>query len=246
MSGDVITVDWHKNLTVAELKKNIQQQTSTPSYCQDIMNNDKILDYDVKLDKNKEVNLVSTPVKQLWVPSNLFTVDDETVTLINKGDPLKNCIWMDRSMETGKHQMSFELIKPEDAYIGHNCGLIPDDKKQSDGSTNNQGWFLSSCAHRSNLYGKQNDQKGRWKGDNVDFNNNSTVVRMEADLDEGTLHFWVNNKKVEQSFCNVKGPVRWATCILDKNASIKVVPTEPTSKQSYFNNILRSMKLLNQ
>ena len=63
----------------------------------------------------------------------------------------------------------------------------------------------------------------------------NTVIRMEADLNNKTLHFWVNNEKVTESFCNVEGPVRWAACINGVSASIKVVPTEPTYKQSYRN-----------
>ena len=109
---------------------------------------------------------------------------------------MDNCLWANRVMESGKHRISLKLIKGEGNYLyQHLFGLVRDgaawDKCHADGESTD-AWYMGS---NGKLYGngKQND-------DGAGSINEGQIVSMEADLDKGTLRFWVDGWQAAQSW----------------------------------------------
>ena len=125
-------------------------------------------------------------------------------------------------MESGKHRMSLKLMEGEgNGDLFHYFGLVRDgaawDKRHSvRGSTD--AWYMHSFG---NLYGN-----GKYGSDDAGQINEGQIVSMEADLDKGTLRFWVDGK--QQGPCHssgVTGRLRWAVCLYYKGAAAEIVPT---------------------
>ena len=56
--------------------------------------------------------------------------------------------------------------------------------------------------------------------------NDGQTVSMEADLDKGTLRFWVDGKQHGPGFVSgVEGHLRWAVCLKFKSNAAQIVPT---------------------
>jgi hypothetical protein len=52
------------------------------------------------------------------------------------------------------------------------------------------------------------------------------IVSMEADLDKGTLRFWVGGKpQVAGYVSGVTGRLRWGVCLLYKGGAVEIVLT---------------------
>ena len=52
------------------------------------------------------------------------------------------------------------------------------------------------------------------------------IVSMEADLDKGTLRFWVDGKQHGPGWSSgVTGRLRWAVSLFYKGAAVQIVPT---------------------
>ena len=52
------------------------------------------------------------------------------------------------------------------------------------------------------------------------------IVSMEADLDKGTLRFWVDGKLHGPGFSSgVTGRLRWAVSLYNKGGAVEIVPT---------------------
>jgi hypothetical protein len=67
---------------------------------------------------------------------------------------------------------------------------------------------------------------GKEYSDYVGFINEGQIVSMEADLDKGTLRFWVDGKQHGPGFMSgVQGRVRWAVSLAYKGAAVEIVPT---------------------
>jgi hypothetical protein len=56
--------------------------------------------------------------------------------------------------------------------------------------------------------------------------NEGQIVSMEADLDKGTIRFWVDGKQHGPGHSSgVTGRLRWAVSLAFKGAAVEIVPT---------------------
>jgi hypothetical protein len=63
--------------------------------------------------------------------------------------------------------------------------------------------------------------------DDADKINDGQIVSMEADMDKGTLRFWVDGKQHGPSYMSgVQDRVRWAVGLCYKGAAVEIVPTQ--------------------
>ncbi len=153
----------------------------------------------------------------------MFAVSGEGDIIATKLDQnlsYKNCLWSTRVMESGKHRMSVKLMKGEGRNLEHFFGLVRDgaawDKEHKKQST--AAWHMFSSGY---LYGNgkgHSDYAGRIK--------EGQIVSMEADLDKGTLRFWVDGKPHGPGRSSgVQGRLRWAVCLFRKGGAAQIVPT---------------------
>ena len=132
-----------------------------------------------------------------------------------------NCLWTNRVMESGKHRMSLKLMKGEAGDLGHLFGLVRDgaawDKKHyKEESTD--AWYMDSGGY---LCGN-----GKYCDDKAGDINEGQIVSMEADLDKGTLRFWVDGKPHGPGHSSgVTGRLRWAVSLFYKDTAVQIVPT---------------------
>lgn len=133
-----------------------------------------------------------------------------------------NCLMMSEVMESGKHRMSFEVAFDFDEEAS--CyGLVRDGAPWNEdpaAKTTTDGWFMGSDG---SLYGNS-------KPDGIILEvgrmNEGDIVSLEADLDEGTLRFWVNGTPHGPGWSSgVKGKMRWAVSLGYKGNSAQIVPT---------------------
>jgi hypothetical protein len=119
-------------------------------------------------------------------------------------------------MESGKHRMSLKLMKGEgNARLSRFFGLVRDgaawDKDHAT-KESTDAWYMGSAGYLSGN-GKQDDDKAG--GINED-----QIVSMEADLDKGTLRFWVDGKPHGPGHSSgVTGRLRWAVSVCCKGAA---------------------------
>ena len=105
--------------------------------------------------------------------------------------------------------------------MGHFSGLVRDgaawDKKHTTRESTD-AWYML-CSGRLFGNGKnQDDYAGRI--------NEGQIVSMEADLDKGTLRFWVDGKPHGPGWSSgVTGRLRWAVCLYYKGTAVQIVPT---------------------
>ena len=117
--------------------------------------------------------------------------------------------------------MSLKLIKGEGGGLDHFFGLVRDgaawDKDHAiRGSTD--AWYMSSGGY---LWGN-----GKNASDRAGSIKEGQIVSMEADLDKGTLRFWVDGKQHGLDFVSgVEGRVRWAASVCCKGGAVEMVPT---------------------
>jgi hypothetical protein len=125
-------------------------------------------------------------------------------------------------MESGKHRMSLKLMKGEgNDNLVHMFGLVRDGVAwdEDHGETEStDGWFMGSNGH---LYGN-----GKEDDDEAGGIKEGQIVSMEADLDKGTLRFWVDGKPHGPGRgSGVTGRLRWAVCLYRKGGVVEIVPT---------------------
>ena len=92
-------------------------------------------------------------------------------------------------MESGKHRMSLKLTKGGKRYLQHWFGLVRDGAawdKAHHYKESTDAWYMGSYG---TLYGN-----GKYSDDYAGKINEGQIVSMEADLDKGTLRFWVDGK----------------------------------------------------
>jgi hypothetical protein len=133
-------------------------------------------------------------------------------------------------MESGKHWISLKLVEgeelpvdgngePDSGCLLHYFGLVRDgaawDKFNHIG--NADAWCMDSTGY---TYGNEDD-------DEIDCQSiDGEIVSMEADLDKGTLRFWLNGKQFGPGFVSgVHGRLRWATSMAYKGSAVEIVPT---------------------
>jgi hypothetical protein len=124
-------------------------------------------------------------------------------------------------MESGKHRMSLKLMKGENGYLAHLFGLVRDgaawDKDHAQRSSTD-AWYMYDTG---SLYGN-----GKFGDDYAGDINEGQIVSMEADLEKGTLRFWVDGKQHGPGFVSgVEGRVRWAVNMYSKGEAAEIVPT---------------------
>ena len=67
---------------------------------------------------------------------------------------------------------------------------------------------------------------GKEEDDEAGEINEGQIVSMEADLDKGTLRFWVDGKPHGPGWSSgVTGRLRWAVCVYYKGGAVEIVPT---------------------
>ena len=124
-------------------------------------------------------------------------------------------------MESGKHRMSLKLIKGEGSGLGHYFGLVRDGAAWDKGHhtfESTDAWYMNSSGY---LFGN-----GKNASDGAGEINDGQIVSMEADLDKGTLRFWVDGKLHGPDHSSgVAGRLRWALNLRDKGNAIQIVPT---------------------
>jgi hypothetical protein len=124
-------------------------------------------------------------------------------------------------MESGKHRMSLKLTQGKEDDLAHFFGLVRDgaawdeDHRPRDST---DAWYMQDSG---DLYGngkEEDDKAGKLK--------DGQIVSMEADLDKGTLRFWVDGKQHGPGWgSGVTGRLRWAVCLFFKGAAVEIVPT---------------------
>ena len=124
-------------------------------------------------------------------------------------------------MESGKHRMSLKLIKDEGGGLDHFFGLVRDgaawDKDHSTRESTD-AWYMDETGGLSG--------NGKYGSDDAGRINDGQIVSMEADLDKGTLRFWVDGKPHGPGHSSgVTGRLRWAVCLYCKGAAVEIVPT---------------------
>ena len=126
-------------------------------------------------------------------------------------------------MESGKHRMSLKLTKAEGASLTHYFGLVRD----GDGAAWNEdhgtrastdAWYMNNVG---DLYGN-----GKCGDDGAGRIYEGQIVSMEADLDKGTLRFWVDGKPHGPGWSSgMTGRLRWAVCLYHKGNAVEIMPT---------------------
>jgi hypothetical protein len=124
-------------------------------------------------------------------------------------------------MESGKHRMSLKLMKGEGNYLYHFFGLVRDGAawdKYHGMRASTDAWYMFD---NGELYGN-----GKQDDDGAGKINDGQIVSMEADLDKGTLRFWVDGNQHGPGYgSGVTGRLRWAVCFDCKGGAVEIVPT---------------------
>jgi hypothetical protein len=75
-------------------------------------------------------------------------------------------------------------------------------------------------------YGGRLFGNGKYGSDDAGEINAGQIVSMEADLDKGTLRFWVDGKPHGPGWSRgVTGRLRWAVCLFYTGGAVEIVPT---------------------
>jgi hypothetical protein len=117
--------------------------------------------------------------------------------------------------------MSLKLIKGGGGYFDHFFGLVRDGAawdKRLHAQESTDAWYMDETGY---LYGN-----GKFRDDDAGDINDGQIVSMEADLDKGTLRFWVDGKPYGPGHSSgVTGRLRWAVCLYYKGGAVQIVPT---------------------
>jgi hypothetical protein len=144
-------------------------------------------------------------------------------TKIDQDDDYDNCLWTNRVMESGKHRMSLKLMKGEgNTALGHLFGLV------RDGAAWNKAHYHKESTDAWYMWNYGGGLYGNAKGcdDEAGDINGGQIVSMEADLDKGTLRFWVDGKQHGPGFMSgVQGRLRWAVSMGINGQAVEIVPT---------------------
>jgi hypothetical protein len=115
-------------------------------------------------------------------------------------------------------------MKGEAGGLNHLFGLVRDgaawDKAHASRASTD-AWYMDS--YDGCLCGN-----GKYLDDSAGSINEGQIVSMEADLDKGTLRFWVDGKPHGPGYSSatlLTGRLRWAVSLLRKGAAVQIVPT---------------------
>jgi hypothetical protein len=117
--------------------------------------------------------------------------------------------------------MSLKLMKGEGSGLAHYFGLVRDGAawdKRLHARESTDAWYMHSIG---SLYGN-----GKFSSDYAGEIIEGQIVSMEADLDKGTLRFWIDGKPHGPGWSSgVTGRLRWAVSLFYKGAAAEIVPT---------------------
>jgi hypothetical protein len=143
-------------------------------------------------------------------------------TKIDQDCNADNCLVTSRVFDSGKHRISFKLMQGEADDMNTYCGVVRDgpawnvDHADSSRTT---AWFVDSFC--GCLYGN-----GKFNNNRAGKINSGQILTIEADLDKGTLRFWVAGKPHGSGYTSgVTGRLRFAIRVYRKGNSVQIVPT---------------------
>ena len=113
-------------------------------------------------------------------------------------------------------------MKGEASDLGHLFGLV------RDGAAWDKEHFLRASTDAWYMYTFTGALcgNGKYGDDRAGQINEGQIVSMEADLDKGTLRFWVDGKQHGPGFMSgVEGRLRWAVSVCHKGGAAEIVPT---------------------
>ena len=117
--------------------------------------------------------------------------------------------------------MSLKLTKGAGYYLDHYFGLVRDGAAWDKGHAtkeNTDAWCMCSYGRIFGNGKNQDDRAGRI--------NEGQIVSMQADLDKGTLRFWIDGKPHGPGWSSgVTGRLRWAVSLYFKGGAVEIVPT---------------------
>ena len=127
-------------------------------------------------------------------------------------------------MESGKHRISLKLIKGEGHGMAHMFGLVRHGAAwdlDHSGRSSTDAWYMWDSD--GSLCGN-----GKECGDSAGRINEGQIVSMEADLDKGTLRFWVDGKPHGPGHSSgVTGRLRWAVNLYDEGSAVEIIVPTP-------------------
>ena len=125
-------------------------------------------------------------------------------------------------MESGQHRISIKLMKGSAAsFLDHMFGVVRDGRAWNAGypkrdSTN--AWYMGISG---SLFGN-----GKEVSDRAGNINEGQIISMVADLDKGTLRFWLDGQPHGPGWSSgVKGKLRWSVAMWYEGTAIQIVPT---------------------
>ena len=125
-------------------------------------------------------------------------------------------------MTCGEHRISMKLMKGSTSYLGHMFGVVRDGRAWDANHPNSEStdaWYMFSAGGQ--LYGN-----GKNDSDDAGKIKEGQIISMIADLDKGTLRFWLDGQPHGPGWSSgVKGKLRWSVCMRNKGAVVQIVPT---------------------
>ena len=125
-------------------------------------------------------------------------------------------------MESGQHRISIKLMKGSASYFNHLFGVVRDGRAWDGGLPNSEStdaWYMISGF--GSLWGN-----GKHNSDRAGEINEGQIISMVADLDKGTLRFWLDGQPHGPGWSSgVKGKLRWSVSMFDEGSAVQIVPT---------------------
>ena len=113
-------------------------------------------------------------------------------------------------MESGQHRISIKLMKGSAPDLCHMFGVVRDGRAWDaywPKSDSTDAWYMRS----SGGYLRGNGKDG---SDGAGGINDGQIISMVADLDKGTLRFWLDGQPHGPGWSSgVKGKLRWSVSI---------------------------------
>ena len=130
-------------------------------------------------------------------------------------------------MESGQHRISIKLMKGSESYLFHLFGVVRDGRVWGTDEPNSEStdaWYMQSGGGFTNggsLFGN-----GKSNSNGAGEIKEGQIISMVADLDQGTLRFWLNGQPHGLGWSSgVEGKLRWSVNMWHKDAAAQIVPT---------------------
>ena len=124
-------------------------------------------------------------------------------------------------MESGQHRISIKLMKGSVGSLMHMFGVVRDGRAWDAKFPQSEGtdvWYMESSGHL--------DGNGKCNSDCAGSINEGQIISMAADLDKGTLRFWLDGQPHGPGWSSgVKGKLRWSVSLLFEGTAVQIVPT---------------------